>query len=106
MRQGPKDSALQTAQGVLHIWHPGLTICSELTAAPARGVGLEKDKETAWGVDGFASVASMNSVNQRLRCSYCVRSAVWVPASFWAQELHHLFGYALKLESNPMYIVL
>lgn len=104
-RQGPKTSAPRTVLGVQHTWHPGLTICSELTAAPARGVGLERDKDTAWGVDGFASTAAMNSVNQRLWCSYCVPCAASVPSSCWAQELRHLFGYTLKLEKNPVYIV-
>lgn len=64
--QGPKTSATQTVLGVQHTWHPGLTICSELNATRARGVGLERDKDTAWGVNGFASTAAMNSVNQRL----------------------------------------
>lgn len=37
VRQEPKSPVPHTAQGVLHTWHPGLTICSELPPRP-RGV--------------------------------------------------------------------
>lgn len=94
-----------TAPGVAHTWHPGLAICSRLTASRAWDVGLERDKDTAWGVDGFASTAAVNPVNQRLWCSYCVQSAALVPSSCWAQELRHLFCYTRKLEKNPVYVV-
>lgn len=86
--QGPKNSAPQTAPGVLHTWHPGRAICSELTASRARGVGLERYDNSAWEEDAFESTETMKSVNQCLWCSYCVPS---VPSSCWARELHHLF---------------
>lgn len=45
---GPKSSVPRTAPYVLHTWHPGVAICSKLTASWTRGVGMERDKDTAW----------------------------------------------------------
>lgn len=105
MGQGPKNSAPHTAQGVLHIWHPELTICSELTAARARGVGLERDKDTAWGMDGFVSTAAMNSINVYGAPTVCAVQPLSPPAA-GLRNCTNLFGYTLKLEKNPVYIVL
>lgn len=80
VKQGPKNSVPHTA---LHTWHPGLAICSQLTAFRARAGGLERCKDSAWGEDDFESTEAMNSVSQCLWCPYCVPS---VPSSCWAQE--------------------